>query len=312
MGCAQSKKKSKSKVGEKKQKEANNCTQDGSAKVPLADVSIGVEQQLEQYEKQLKVLHALLAAPAGPERDALFKAHNNGQLCKVVCSIAEKITSETAAELTAAHQEEMRKMTEEYQSRTEELNRLHREEKVALNAAHEATENELKVKVEGLLVDLKTFHELKRRVEESTLKRDLQRNIETHGSPGEFWEQEQESLLFVIEMKTERVQELGNKLLQLDTLVEKNLSLEDQVIHILQQNEDLRVRIENYQTLIQQLSKDQLNLQEALEKQSSETQKLRQEKEELLFKLLHRDSCSSSSSAPSFHLPPILSEVSPS
>lgn len=61
------------------------------AKVPLAEVSIGVEQQLEQYEKQLKVLHALLAAPAGPERDALFKAHNNGQLCKVVCSIAEKV-----------------------------------------------------------------------------------------------------------------------------------------------------------------------------------------------------------------------------
>lgn len=89
--------------------------------------------------------------------------------------------------------------------------------------------------------------------------------------------------------------------------MEKNLSLEDQVIHILQQNEDLRVRIENYQTLIQQLSRDQHRLQEALEKHTSETQKLQQEKEELLFKLLHRDSCSSN---PTFHLPAILSEVS--
>ncbi|XP_062381117.1 coiled-coil domain-containing protein 69 [Sardina pilchardus] len=307
MGCAQSKKKSKSKVGEKKQRAVNNSTQDGSAKVPLAEVGLGVEQQLEQYEKQLKVLHALLAAPGGPERDALFKAHHNGQLCKVVCSIAEKVKSETAAELKAAHQEEMRKTTEEYQSATEELKSLHREEKVALNAAHEAAESMLKERIEDLLVDLKVFHEVKRRVEESTLKRDLQRNIETHGSPGEFWEREQESLLIVIEMKTERVQELGRKLRQMDTLVEKNLSLEDQVIHILQQNEDLRVRIENYQSLIQELSKDQLSLQEALEKQSSETQKLRQEKEELLFKLLHHDSCASS-----FHLPPILSEVSPS
>jgi len=42
---------------------------------------------------------------------------------------------------------------------------------------------------------------------------------QTHGSPGEFWEQEQESLLFVIEMKLERLQEQGNKLLQMETLV---------------------------------------------------------------------------------------------
>lgn len=33
--------------------------------------------------------------------------------------------------------------------------------------------------------------------------------------------------------------------------VEKNLALEDQVLQVLQQNEDLRVRIDNYQTLIQ-------------------------------------------------------------
>ncbi|XP_031443250.1 coiled-coil domain-containing protein 69 isoform X2 [Clupea harengus] len=308
MGCVQSKK-SKSRVDDKKKSEANNSTQGGCAKVPLAELGGGVEQQLEQYEKQLKVLHALLAAPGGPERDTLFKSHQNGPLCKVVHNIAAKVKSETAAELSAAHQEEIRKTTEEYQSRTEETKRLHREEKVALNATHKAIENTLKEKMEELLVDLKVFHELRQRVEKSMLKRNLQRNIETHGSPGEFWEQEQESLLIVIEMKTERVQELGSKLLQMDTLVEKNHSLEDQVVHGLQQNEDLRVRIENYQSLIQQLSKDQHSLQEALERQSSEAQRLQQEKEELLFKLLHRDSCSSTSS---FHLPPILSEVSPS
>ncbi|KAL2077401.1 hypothetical protein ACEWY4_026905 [Coilia grayii] len=307
MGCAQSKKKSKSKVGGNKQGEANSSSQDGCGKLPLAELDGGVEQQLEQYERQLKVLHALLATPRGPERDALLQAQQEGPLCKVVQCIAEKIISETADELTAAHQEEMKKTTEEYQSRTDELKSLHREEKAALNEAHEATENKLKGRVEELLVDLKMFYDLRRRVEESTLKRDLQRNIETHGSPGAFWEREQESLLFVIEMKTERVQELASKLMQMDMLMEKNLSLEDQVIHILQQNEDLRVRIENYQTLIQQLSRDQHRLQEALEKHTSETQKLQQEKEELLFKLLHRDSCSSN---PTFHLPAILSEVS--
>ncbi|XP_024919235.1 coiled-coil domain-containing protein 69-like isoform X2 [Cynoglossus semilaevis] len=65
-----------------------------------------------------------------------------------------------------------------------------------------------------------------------------------------FLECEQESLLFVIEMKSEQVQEQIKKLQQMDVLVEKNLSLEDHSIHILQQSEDLRVRIDNCQTPI--------------------------------------------------------------
>lgn len=36
-----------------------------------------------------------------------------------------------------------------------------------------------------------------------------------------------------------------------DCQVEKNLSLEDQLLHALQQSEDYRVRIDNYQSLIQ-------------------------------------------------------------
>lgn len=42
---------------------------------------------------------------------------------------------------------------------------------------------------------------------------------QARGSPGAFWEQEQESLLFVIEMKRDRLQDQGNKLLQMETLV---------------------------------------------------------------------------------------------
>lgn len=43
--------------------------------------------------------------------------------------------------------------------------------------------------------------------------------MQAHGSPGAFWESEQESLVFVIEMKTERVQELSRKLQHMDLLV---------------------------------------------------------------------------------------------
>lgn len=33
--------------------------------------------------------------------------------------------------------------------------------------------------------------------------------------------------------------------------MQKNLALEDQIVHLLQQNEDLNVRVDNSQTLIQ-------------------------------------------------------------
>ncbi|XP_034739815.1 coiled-coil domain-containing protein 69 [Etheostoma cragini] len=77
------------------------------------------------------------------------------------------------------------------------------------------------------------------------------------------------------------------------------------MVYILQQNEDLRVRIENYQTLIQQLSKEQQDLKGALERQALMNQSLSQEKEQLVFKLRHRDSC------PSMHLPAMMQELAP-
>lgn len=47
--------------------------------------------------------------------------------------------------------------------------------------------------------------------------------LQAHGSPGAFWESEQESLLFVIEMKSERVQEQSRKLQHMDALVNRLL-----------------------------------------------------------------------------------------
>ncbi|XP_066505340.1 coiled-coil domain-containing protein 69 [Hoplias malabaricus] len=310
MGCHNSKvcvhkQKKKNKAKNELHLKESTCAQDGSEKPPVEEQS--PETMLEKYEEQLKVLHAVLAA-SSEERELLLKDHQHRELCKLVHSITEKVRSEIAAESSALHEEQMKNLIAQHQRESEEMKLVHNEEKNALTEAHTAAETALKGQIEELKADLKLFTELKQRVKESTLKRDLQRNIETHGSPGAFWEQEQESLLIVIEMKSERLQEQGLKLRQMEALVEKNLSLEDQILHVLQQNEDLRVRINNYQTLIHQLSKEQNELQEALEKETLQTQKLSQDKEELLFKLLNgQDSC-----APFHALTVIPAEVSPS
>ncbi|EOB07949.1 Coiled-coil domain-containing protein 69, partial [Anas platyrhynchos] len=67
-----------------------------------------------------------------------------------------------------------------------------------------------------------------------------------HGSPSPFWEQELESLHFVIEMKNEHIHGLDKKLLNLETVAERNLLLEEKLKTLQQENEDLQARTQNH------------------------------------------------------------------
>ncbi|XP_037636262.1 coiled-coil domain-containing protein 69 isoform X1 [Sebastes umbrosus] len=300
MGCSHSKKKSKGKKGEKNQTDKSRRDEGGKRTSGEPDVTL--QKQLERFEWQLRILKE---ANGNPERAELLRDHADEDVCALVLSILNKVKTETTADLNILHEQKSKSVTEEHERNVEALQKKHEQEKTQLTEKFQAAENVLKGEVEQLTADLQVYNELKRRVKESTFKKDLQRNIKAHGSPGAFWESEQESLLFVIEMKSERVQEQSRKLQQMDDLVEKNLLLEDQIIHTLQQNEDLRVRIDNSQTFIQQLSKEQQDLKVALERQAVINQNLSQEKEQLMFKLRHRDSC------PTIHLPAMMQEIAP-
>ncbi|KAG9334672.1 hypothetical protein JZ751_007331 [Albula glossodonta] len=208
---------------------------------------------------------------------------------RVTACTTESVKGDTTAEVNALCEKKLAVSAEEHQSKTEELQKAHDQEKNTLREEFEAGQASLQGKVNELSADLTLFNDLRQRVEESSMKRDLQRNIQAQGSPGAFWEQELESLLFVIEMKGKQLREQGRKLQQAEILVEKNLSLEDQVKQVLQQNENLEARINNYQSLIQDLSKEHERLQEALREEARVIRKLSQEKEELLYKLLQRE-----------------------
>ncbi|XP_070818922.1 coiled-coil domain-containing protein 69 [Chaetodon trifascialis] len=306
MGCSQSKKKSKGRKGERKQRGGGGGGGgDEGGQRASGEQDVYLEKQLERFEWQLRTLKEVLSANGNPERAELLKHHADEEVCALVLSILDKVKTETTADLNVLHEQRSKAATERHERDVEELTRKHEQDRSHLSETFQAAENVLKRQVEELSADLQVYDELKRRAEESTFKKDLQRNIQAHGSPGAFWESEQESLLFVIEMKSERVQEQSRKLQQMDALVEKNLSLEDQIVHVLQQNEDLRVRIENCQALIQTLSKEQQDLKAALERQVVLNQTLSQEKEQLMFKLRHRDSC------PTIHLPAMMQEIAP-
>nr|XP_013809088.1 PREDICTED: coiled-coil domain-containing protein 69 [Apteryx mantelli mantelli] len=180
----------------------------------------------------------------------------------------------------------------EHEGTLQELRRAHDQEKLLLAESHQRSQEALQETIDTLNSQLKSFQEKMKRVEESLLSRDYKKHIEEHGSPSPFWEQELESLHFVIEMKNEHIHGLDKKLLNLETVVEQNLLLEEKVKTLQQENEDLHVRTQNHLIVTRQLSEELLAARGALEKESQLREQARREKEELLYRVLNGEDAS--------------------
>ncbi|NXX99236.1 CCD69 protein, partial [Centropus bengalensis] len=175
----------------------------------------------------------------------------------------------------------------EHTENLQELQRVHEQEKLLLAESHHKSQAALQETIQALNSQLKSFQERMKRVEESLLSTDYKKHIQEHGSPSPFWEQELESLHFVIEMKNECIHSLDKKLLNLETVAERNLLLEEKVKTLQQENEDLQVRTQNHLVMARQLSEELLAAREALEKEAQLREQACREKEELLYRVLN-------------------------
>ncbi|XP_057265558.1 coiled-coil domain-containing protein 69 [Pezoporus wallicus] len=175
----------------------------------------------------------------------------------------------------------------EHMETLQELQRAHEQEKLLLAESHHRSQAALQETIQALNSQLKSFQDRMKRVEESLMSTDYKKHIEEHGSPSPFWEQELESLHFVIEMKNEHIHGLDKKLLNLETVVEKNLLLEEKVKTLQQENEDLQVRTQNHLVMARQLSEELLAARGALEKEAQLREQAHREKEELLYRVLN-------------------------
>ncbi|XP_037118141.1 coiled-coil domain-containing protein 69 [Syngnathus acus] len=293
MGCGHSKKKTKKddkgnrrQCGAKRARFERCCDS-----VANANAKVALEKHLEHSEWQLRILKEVLSANGASERAELLKEHADEEVCTLVLSILEKVKTETCAQLNAVHQQQRQQIAQQHQQHIHEVERAHDEFKVQLTETFHVSENLLKLEVSELKEELERYNELKRRVQESTFNKDLLRNIQAHGSPGAFWESEQESLLFVIEMKSERLREQNSKLQHMEQLAEEKSCAEDHLVQTLQQNEDLRVRLDRSQSILQRTCLEREEARASLERQRLFNETLTQEKEQLLFKLNHRDAC---------------------
>ncbi|XP_064018115.1 coiled-coil domain-containing protein 69 isoform X2 [Pogoniulus pusillus] len=184
-------------------------------------------------------------------------------------------------------QEQFDALRREHTETLQELQRAHEEEKLLLAESHHRSQAALQETIQALKSQLKAFQERMKRVEESLLSTDYKKHIKEHGSPSPFWEQELESLHFVIEMKNEHIHGLDKKLLNLEAVAERNLLLEEKVKTLQQENEDLHVRTQNHLVMARQLSEELLAARGALEKEAQLREQAQREKEELLYRVLN-------------------------
>ncbi|XP_070595143.1 coiled-coil domain-containing protein 69 [Erythrolamprus reginae] len=178
----------------------------------------------------------------------------------------------------------------EQEETLQKLQKTHDQEKLFLTESYQKTQASLQETIDKMTSQLKAFQEKMKRVEESILSRDYKKHIQDYGTPSQFWEQELESLHFVIEMKNERIHSLDKKLLNLEIVMESNLLLEEKIKILQQENEDLQVRMQNHVTVARQLSEELLTIRGALEKETQLREQSHREKEELLYRVLHGDS----------------------
>ncbi|KAG8147379.1 hypothetical protein E2320_022593, partial [Naja naja] len=120
---------------------------------------------------------------------------------------------------------------------------------------------------------------------EEALKKNTEEQLEIALAPYQHLEEDMKSLKQILEMKNVLIHQQEKRIMELEKLAEKNLILEEKIQVLQQQNEDLKVRIDHNTVMTRQLSEENANLQEYVEKESKEKKRLSRTNEELMWKL---------------------------
>ncbi|NXJ45103.1 CCD69 protein, partial [Spizaetus tyrannus] len=140
-------------------------------------------------------------------------------------------------------EEQFDALRREHTETLQELQRAHEQEKVHTHTPPPRSQAALQETIQVLNSQLKSFQERMKRVEESLLSTDYKKHTHTHTPPpGRGLASGLESLHFVIEMKNTHTHTPPPKLLNLETVVERNTHTHPPPKTLQQENEDLQVR----------------------------------------------------------------------
>ncbi|XP_053703176.1 microtubule-associated tumor suppressor candidate 2 isoform X2 [Synchiropus splendidus] len=187
-------------------------------------------------------------------------------------------------ELREMHNITMATLHEEHARTMRDLRRAHEQQKVLLEQDLQKSRLALQDQVDTLTFQNQGLQDKAKRFEEA-LRRSTDEQILEALAPYQHIEQDLRSLKEVVEMKNQQIHQQEMKISHLEKVAQKNVTLEERVQLLQQQNEDLKARIDMNLALSRQLSEENANLQESVEKESTEKKRLSRNNEELLWRL---------------------------
>ncbi|XP_040440333.1 microtubule-associated tumor suppressor candidate 2 [Falco naumanni] len=268
-----------------------------------------VKQLQREQQEELQVLEQCLEEEHNIRKKSLEEEHRL-QLEQV------KLHHENQMEkIIAAHKAAMLQLENDHRAITEVLQKEKDCKIQELNAAHSLEKAQLEENFEKLRLSLQdqidtlTFQKqsLKAKADrfEEALKEKTEEQLKIVRAPYLHLENDLRSLKHVLEMKNQQIHQQEKTIMELEKNAEKNIKLVEKITVLQQQNEELRARIEQNTVITRQLSEENANLQEYVEKEMEEKKKLSRTNEELLWKLQEGEAMSpvkiSSPSSTSFY-----------
>ncbi|XP_070376555.1 microtubule-associated tumor suppressor candidate 2 isoform X3 [Equus asinus] len=167
----------------------------------------------------------------------------------------------------------------QFEAEMARLQEEHRAQLLRIRCQHQEQDQ-----VDTLTFQSQSLRDRARRFEEA-LRKNTEEQLEIALAPYQHLEEDMKSLKQVLEMKNQQIHQQEKKIIELEKLAEKNIILEEKIQVLQQQNEDLKARIDQNTVVTRQLSEENANLQEYVEKETQEKKRLSRTNEELLWKL---------------------------
>ncbi|XDV54175.1 hypothetical protein PO909_022528, partial [Leuciscus waleckii] len=259
----------------------------------LRELQVQQESELVTLEENLRLRHA-------SDRDHL-RAEHQSEVEEFHTQHQEQIEELTAnheaalEDLKTMHNITMSTLQEEHARTMRDLRKAHEQQKANLEEDFEKLRLSLQDQVDTLTFQNRTLKDKAKRFEEA-LSKSTDEQIVDALAPYQHIEEDLKSLKEVLEMKNQQIHDQEKKICHLEKVAQKNLHLEERVQVLQQQNEDLMARIDRHLSVSRQLSEENANLQEYVEKETTEKKRLSRNNEELLWLLQTSPHLSPSSS----------------
>ncbi|KAG8584900.1 hypothetical protein GDO81_004813 [Engystomops pustulosus] len=194
-------------------------------------------------------------------------------------------------EIRTTHSASIAAIHEDHDKRVHKLKEGHELEKKMLEDGFEKLKLSLQDQVDTLTFQNHSLRDRAKMFEEA-LMRSTNEQLEIALAPYRHLDEDLISIRQVLEMKNQLIHEQEKRIMELEKLAEINVILEERIQVLQQQNEDMRARIHQNVEVTRQLSVENANLHESVEKESKEKKRLSRTNEELVWKLQTAESMS--------------------